>query len=126
MHLLLLSLLALLVLPVMACSEDVDPEAGSTDRITMELASGIHRHVFSLDAGSDVEFEFRSDSEVNLKLVNPEGRELERWEQVIQVDKLSFEAATDGNYKLEIDNTAAVSLPTSVTITMRVFPPEGS
>ncbi len=89
----------------------------------MELATGIHRHVFGLEAGTLVEFEFRSDEEVDLRLLDPAGSELYGWDQVIHVDKLEFEAELDGTYKLEINNTATESPPTSVTIIMQVFPP---
>ena len=124
MRLLVLPFLALLVVAGVGCGGDDDSADGPIEQITMELNSGIHRHHFNLPAGTLVDFEFKSDAEVDLKLIDPAGSELDSWEQVVLVDKHSFEAESAGNYKLEIDNTAAESLPTAVTIFMQFIPPE--
>ena len=122
MRLLLLPLLVLVALAGMACADDQETGVGWTERISMELSPGIHRHLFSLEAGSRLEFEFRSDSEVDFRLLDPGGRELESWEQVIHVDKQSYVAESAGQYKLELDNSATEAAPTDVIITMQVFP----
>ena len=120
----MLLLPALLALAAMACTDDGETADGPIERTSMELASGIHRHLFGLKVGDQVEFEFRSDSEVDLRLLDPAGSELDGWERVIHVDKQLLEAASTGNYKLEIDNSAADIVPTSVTITLRVVSPD--
>ncbi len=125
MRLIVLPLLVFLTLAGIACAGDDEPTPGLVDQISFELDPGVHGHLFSLEAGAELELEFRSDSEVDLRLLDPEGRELGSWERVIHVDKQLFEVESAGQHKLEIDNSSPGSAPTSVTITMQVFPPNG-
>ena len=123
MRLVVLPLLVFLTLAGIACAGDDESSHGWTYRISFELDPGVHGHLFSLEAGAELEFEFRSDSEVDLRLLDPKGRELGSWERVILVDKQLFEVESAGQHKLELDNSATDTAPTDVTITMQVFQP---
>ena len=128
-----LILAALVVLAAAGCLEEVAPrpESDAFMRIPIDLEKGgVHGHIFELEEGGEVEFRFEASQAVDLRLLDPKGRELGSWEGEDHLEEQLFEAEISGTYKLEFDhsttllNSTGLLRDTSIALLIRTALPE--
>ena len=76
-------------------------------------------------AGSRVEFQFQADLDINLRLFDPRGILLTRWDRVDLLSLQTIHADSTGQHRLHFDNSYSLLTPKAVDLTYRVVPPGG-
>ncbi len=76
-------------------------------------------------AGSRVEFQFDANLDINLRLYDPRGILLTRWDRVDLLSLQRVRADSTGQYRLEFDNSFSLFAPKAVDVTYRVVPSGG-
>ena len=98
--------------PVRTVSFAVQPNAGYEVKITTT-------------PGARLELEFRSDLDINFRLLAPNGEDVGRWERVETLTEVQHTSSYAGEYRLEFDNTFSLLTPKKVTLDYRVVPQGG-
>ena len=73
-------------------------------------------------AGNEIQFEFRADLDINVRLVGPDGAQLGRWDRVDSLSMTNVTARSSGDHEMVFDNSFSLLTPKSVTLTVRVVP----
>ena len=94
-------------------------------RIPIEVSKGgVHGHLFTLEEGGEVEFRFEANLGIDVRLLDPDGRELGKWEGVDHLDEQLYVAEMSGQYKLEFDNSTALLRSRLIALLIRIAPPQ--
>ena len=94
--------------------------------ISFKVSAGSEYRVsLSMDAGSRLEFQFQSDLDINVWMLDPIGGSLGRWDRVDALSGTSITAKTDGVHFLVFDNSFSVFTGKAVDLKYRVVPSGG-
>ena len=78
-----------------------------------------------MTTGSRLEYQFRSDLDIDVRLLDPMGAKLVGWGRVESFSTQSTTATMTGVYALVFDNSFSLMTSKSVDLTYRVVPPGG-
>ena len=73
-------------------------------------------------AGNEIQFEFRADLDINVRLAGPDGSQLGRWHRVNSLSMTTVTARSSGDHEMIFDNSFSLVTPKSVTLAVRVVP----
>ena len=94
--------------------------------ISFKVSAGSEYRVsLSMDASSRLEFQFQSDLDINVQMLDPIGGSLGRWDRVDALSGTSITAKTDGVHLLVFDNSFSVFTGKAVDLKYRVAPSGG-
>ncbi len=79
----------------------------------------------SMEASSRLEFQFQSDLDINVQMLDPIGGSLGRWDRVDALSGISTTATTEGVHFLVFDNSFSVFTGKAVDLKYRVVPSGG-
>ena len=93
---------------------------------SFKVSSGSeYRVTLGMTAGSKLEFNFRSDLDINVRLLDPTGDSLGSWDRVDRLNGISTTAETEGVYILVFDNSFSILTSKAVDLNYRVVPSSG-
>ena len=101
-----------------------DGDAPPFERSYLEVRAGQKvGHDVEIESGHTLEYRVEASRDVNILLLDPEGRELGRWERADHIELDSLEAELSGEYLFEFDNSYSRVTRKSVTLLYRVISP---
>ena len=132
----LIPLLCLLVLMATGCTEDVvrsesrAPTPAPTPvpfrDISFEVqAMSAYSITIDLSTRYRLEFDLRSDLDLNFRLIDPKGNRIGNWDRITVLNGYSHTAGSTGIYELVFDNEFSLFAPKTVDFRYRVIPPGG-
>ena len=78
-----------------------------------------------LRAGYRLEFDFKADLDLNLRLMDPKGNRIGNWARITVLNGYIYTAESSGIYELVFDNEFSLFTPKTVDLRFRVVPPGG-
>ena len=78
-----------------------------------------------LRPGYRLEFDFKADLDLNLRLIDPRGNRIGNWARITILNRYIYAAESSGIYELVFDNEFSLFTPKTVDLRFRVVPPGG-